>query len=42
MGEYPEGPASTVTLAAVFLSNVPEGLSSSAEMKKAGAFGGYS
>jgi ZIP family zinc transporter len=35
------GAVSLVTVAAVFLSNVPEGLSSSAGMKKAGRSGAY-
>jgi ZIP family zinc transporter len=35
------GGVSTVTVAAVFLSNVPEGLSSAAGMKKAGRSPGY-
>lgn len=35
------GGVSTVTVAAVFLSNVPEGLSSAAGMKKAGRGAGY-
>ncbi|MFF8288607.1 ZIP family metal transporter [Streptomyces sp. NPDC016309] len=35
------GAVSTVTVAAVFLSNVPEGLSSSAGMKRAGRGKGY-
>ncbi|CAM5681943.1 hypothetical protein [Streptomyces afghaniensis 772] [Streptomyces afghaniensis] len=35
------GAVSLVTVAAVFISNVPEGLSSSAGMKKAGRTKGY-
>jgi ZIP family zinc transporter len=35
------GAVSTVAVAAIFLSNVPEGLSSSAGMKKAGRGVGY-
>lgn len=36
-----EGVVSWVTVAAVFLSNVPEGLSSAAGMKKANCSAGY-
>lgn len=36
-----DGPVSSVTVAAVFISNVPEGLSSAAGMKRAGHGPGY-